>query len=245
MTSLPFEILLEDSAVLVVNKPAGILTQAPLGIDSLEWQIKRYLQSTEKSEVPYLGVPHRLDRPVSGCICFAKNQKAARKISQQFEARLVQKTYWALVSGIVHPTRSTWVDHLKKLDGEPRTIVVDERDPEGKNAILHYELLETREGRSLLAITLETGRTHQIRVQCGSRGFPLLGDRLYGSAEPFGPLAADERDQLIALHARTLAFRHPVTKEDLIFTAQVPAIWSPFGLETIATSRPDSGAVAS
>lgn len=237
MNDLPLQILLEDSAVIVVNKRAGILTQAPLGIDSLEWQVKKYLATSAPNESVYLGIPHRLDRPVSGCICFAKNQKAARKISQQFEARLVQKTYWALVSGIVEPAHGTWRDHLKKLDGEPRTIVVDERDADGRHAILHYEVLEARDGRSLLSIALETGRTHQIRVQCGSRGFPLVGDRLYGSEENFGPPADDERDQLIALHARELCFRHPVTKEDLTLAATLPATWEPFGLQALAKGQ--------
>src|SRR6185503_15951461 len=105
------EILHEDAAIIVVNKPAGMLTQAPLGIDSLEVRIKRMLQErgTPQDEI-YLGVPHRIDRPASGTIVFAKTLKAAQKISRQFENRWVGKSYWALVEGCVQPTVGTWTD---------------------------------------------------------------------------------------------------------------------------------------
>src|SRR5262245_14843825 len=106
-------ILFEDSSCLAVSKPAGLLTQAPLGIDSLEVQVKRYLAEQNESEGEvYLGVPHRIDRPVSGVVVLAKNRKAARRISEQFERRLVEKTYWALVDGDVQPDAGTWTDHL-------------------------------------------------------------------------------------------------------------------------------------
>src|SRR5262245_56874329 len=122
-----FTILYEDSTCLVVSKPAGLLTQAPMGIDSLEVQVKRYLE--EKKEIEgdvYLGVPHRIDRPVSGVLVLAKNRKSARRISEQFERRLVEKTYWALVEGNVQPHEGTWTDQLKKVYGKPRSQVVDE-----------------------------------------------------------------------------------------------------------------------
>src|SRR3954469_4480527 len=127
---LGFDILHEDEACLVVSKPAGLLTQAPLGIDSLEVRIKRLLQErqTEPGDV-YLGVPHRLDRPVSGAILFAKTVAAARRMSKQFEWRRVEKTYWALVEGDVTPEEATWTDHLKKIEGEPRTVVTEPSDP--------------------------------------------------------------------------------------------------------------------
>src|SRR5262245_7336480 len=198
------DILFEDADCLVVNKPAGLLTQAPLGIDSLEFRIKRLLKERDALPGdPYLGVPHRLDRPVSGAIVFAKTLKAAQRISKQFESRRVEKTYWALVEGHVEPAQGTWKDQLKKIEGEPRTIVTTADDPQGLNAILHYQtlVLPTPDSRlptpspsSLLQITLETGRTHQIRVQCASRGFPLLGDEMYGSCTPFGPPSANQRE---------------------------------------------------
>src|SRR4051812_7476235 len=138
-----FEILFEDETCLAVAKPGGLLTQAPLGIDSLEYRIKRFL--SERGGVAgevYLGVPHRIDRPVSGAIVFAKTLKAAQRISKQFESRRVEKTYWALVEGDIEPAAGTWTDYLKKIEGEPRTIVVEPTDPAGRNAILHYRTLQ-------------------------------------------------------------------------------------------------------
>ncbi len=226
-----FEILFEDADCLVVAKPAGLLTQAPLGIDSLEFRIKRMLQeqATEPGEI-YLGVPHRLDRPVSGVIVFAKTLRAARKLSLQFERRFVEKKYWALVEGNVSPDESTWTDHLKKIEGQPQSVVVDADDPAGKSAILHYRVLERLASRTLLEIKLDTGRTHQIRVQCASRGHSVVGDEMYGSPSRFGPWSDDERERLVALHARTLGFRHPTTRADLVFTAPLPSMWSEAGV---------------
>lgn len=228
-----FTILFEDAACLVVSKPNGLLTQAPMGIDSLEFRIRKYLRSTQAgppSDFIYLGVPHRIDRPVSGVIVFAKNQKAARKISQQFEFRMVEKTYWALVVGKVEPDAGTWTDYLQKIDGEPRTIVTPSESPESKIAILHYKVLAHLSGRTLLEIRLETGRTHQIRVQCATRGFSLIGDELYGNTEPFGPAFPDERDRWIALHARQLVFQHPTSKERLSFEAPLSEVWEQAGV---------------
>lgn len=226
-----FEILLDDDALIAVVKPAGLLTQAPLGIDSLEFRIKRLLSEragelgADKRAV-YLGVPHRLDRPVSGVIVFAKTLKAAQKLSLQFERRFVEKTYWALVEGQVEPAEGTWTDRLKKIYGKPRSQVVDQSDLEGQNAILHYKVAAQPSAlTTLLEIKLETGRTHQIRIQCASRGHALLGDELYGSTIPFGPWSDDERERLIALHARSLTFRHPTTREDITLTAPLPQIW--------------------
>jgi 23S rRNA pseudouridine1911/1915/1917 synthase len=226
-----FEILLEDACCLVADKPGGLLTQAPLGIDSLEFRIKRLLQERGQpgAEV-YLGVPHRLDRPVSGAIVFAKTRKAAQKISLQFERRFVEKTYWALAAGHVEPTRGTWTDHLKKVYGQPRTMLVDASDPTGQQAILHYRVLRHLTAATLLEINLETGRTHQIRVQCAARGHPLLGDELYGGTDRFGPWHDDERERLIALHARSLRFRHPTTKMDILNVAPLPASWAEAGV---------------
>jgi RluA family pseudouridine synthase len=225
--SYGFDILHEDSSCIVVNKPGGMLTQAPLGIDSLEFRIKRLLKERDaKPGGVYLGVPHRIDRPVSGAIVFAKNVRAARRISDQFERRRVEKTYWSLVSGDVQPDEATWTDHLKKIAGEPRSVVVSPDDPEGRIAILHYRVRERREGGTLLEITLETGRTHQIRVQCAHHGHPVLGDELYGSTERFGPWSEDQRERLIALHARSLKFRHPLTKEFVECVAPLPAAWT-------------------
>jgi 23S rRNA pseudouridine1911/1915/1917 synthase len=230
--SLGFDILYEDNDFLVAAKPAGLLTQAPLGIDSVELRIKRFLtERNNNSGDAYLGVPHRIDRPVSGAILFAKSIAAARRISRQFESRRVEKSYWALVQGDVQPEQATWTDYLKKVEGEPRTIAVDAADPDARAAILHYRVLQHLPNRTLLEITLETGRTHQIRVQCASRGHPVVGDQLYGSGERFGPWSDDERQRLIGLHARTLRFwQHPL-KRYIEVVAPLPEYWSDAGVE--------------
>jgi RluA family pseudouridine synthase len=230
-----FDILFEDETCLAVAKPAGLLTQAPLGIDSLEYRIRRFLSERDGGTGNvYLGVPHRLDRPASGAIVFAKTLKAAQRISKQFENRRVEKTYWSMSEGDVEPTEGTWMDHLKKIEGEPRTIVVEHTDPEGRNAILHYKVLQkvpVPAERTLLEITLETGRTHQIRVQCSSRGHPLLGDEMYGSKIPFGPPSDDQRERLIALHARQLKFWHHAAGGYVTVTAPLPEYWHDAGVD--------------
>jgi RluA family pseudouridine synthase len=233
---LGIEILYEDKDFLAIAKPAGLLTQAPLGIDSLEVRVKCLLRERDPaaSDV-YLGVPHRLDRPVSGAIVFAKSVAAARRMSRQFEARRVEKTYWALVDGDVQPNDGTWSDFLKKMEGEPRTIVTDAADKAGRIAVLHYRVVQHLNARTLLEITLETGRTHQIRVQCASRGHPLVGDELYGSREPFGPWSADERERLIALHARKLRFwQHPLRRY-IEVVAELPDYWGDAGVKPKAS----------
>jgi RluA family pseudouridine synthase len=226
-----FDILYDEGPCLIVNKPAGLLTQAPLGIDSLELRVKRFIKQREgKTGEIYLGVPHRLDRPVSGCIVFARHVRAARKISEQFEGRTVRKTYWAIVPAAPTAPEGTWTDFLQKIDGEPRTIVVDDKNPAGKIAVLHYRIVQTHPQGTLLEIELETGRTHQIRVQCSSRGLPLLGDTLYGSQVSFGPWHDDERARLISLHARSIQLKHPMTREPIQVTAPLPLLWHEYGV---------------
>jgi len=216
---LGFTLLHEDETCLVVSKPGGLLTQAPLGIDSLEVRIKKFLRERDQIEGDvYLGVPHRLDRPVSGVLVFAKHRKAARKISDQFERRRVEKTYWALAQGDVQPESGTWTDHLKKVEGDPRSVVTSESDPEHIPVPVPATLLE---------ITLETGRTHQIRIQCASRGHALLGDEMYRSPHHFGPPTDDERQRMVALHARSLSFWNPASREVMTFVAPLPEYWPP------------------
>lgn len=239
----PLEILYEDDHCLVVNKPTGLSTQAPRGIESLELQVRAYLQSlvnadmvywqsdpTGKAPEVYLGLPHRLDRPVSGVIVLAKTKKGARKISKQFERRHVKKLYWAAVEKIVEPEAGTWIDWLRKVPGEARGEIVEENHPDAQRAVLHYRTLGRTKHGSWLEIELETGRMHQIRVQAAWRGYPVLGDVQYGSQAPFGPAAEDLRLRQIALHARMLTFVRPVTQEPLTCTAPVGAAWRELGI---------------
>jgi 23S rRNA pseudouridine1911/1915/1917 synthase len=225
-SSLGFDILLEDEALLAVAKPTGIATQAPPDIDSLEVRIKKYLagDAREPGEI-YLGIPHRLDRPVAGAMLFAKTRRAARQLSKQFERRQVKKLYWACLERAVEPSDGTWTDYLRKIYGKPQAEVVEAAEPLAQEAILHYRTLGHHQAGSWLEIELETGRTHQIRVQAASRGHAVLGDVAYGSRIAFGPEHDDERKRAIALLARSIAFFHPTTKQPLIVEAPPSDAW--------------------
>jgi len=226
MTKLGVEILYESEACLVAGKPPGLLTQAPPGIDSLEVRIKAYLAGGERQPgAVYLGVPHRIDRPASGAIVFGTSRRATRRLAEQFEHRTVTKVYWACLEGQVTPPAGTWRDFVRKVPGEARAEVVDRNHPHAQLAVLQYRTLGAGPRGSWLEIELETGRTHQIRVQAASRRHPVLGDFQYGSTVPFGPQHEDERLRAIALHARRLAFRHPKTGEPVSVTAPVSADW--------------------
>lgn len=221
-----FDILFEDDALLVVGKPAGIATQAPPGIESLERRIKRYLALEPGGEQNvYLGIPHRLDRPVSGVMVFAKTHRVARNLARQFERRRVKKIYWACVQGTVEPASGTWTDYLCKIYGQPKTKVVDSTDPNAQHAVLHYRVIGWHRHGSWLEIELETGRTHQVRVQTSSRGHPVVGDAHYGCELPFGPPTDDERLRPIALHARSLTVMHTITRQEMTFEAPTPDTW--------------------
>jgi len=218
MTAL--EVLFEDHHLLVMNKPAPLLTQAPEGVPSLEALAKAYLK--EKYAKPagvYLAVPHRLDRPVSGVICLVRNTKAAQRIQAQFEGRSVVKTYWAGVEGTPRP--GEWEDWIRKVPEQPRAVPAEPHELGAKRATLTCRLLEN----GLLELTPQTGRMHQLRVQCAWRGSPVRGDVLYGSTLSFGPPAESPREAVIALHARSLELTHPFTGHRLKFEAPLPDYW--------------------
>lgn len=220
------QLLHEAGPCLVVYKPPGLLTQAPPGIDNLELRVKRFLQQREgKSHNLYLAIIHRLDRPVSGALVLARHVRAAQRLSEQFERRTVTKKYWALVEGHVADESGTWTDWLRKVPGEARSEVVPADHPEAQEAILRFVVRARFEAVTWLEIELETGRTHQIRLQCSSHGHPILGDSLYGATTAFGPTVDDERSRWIALHARQLAFEHPMTREAVDIRAPLPDSW--------------------
>lgn len=227
MPTSELDILYDNGPCLVVNKPPGVLTQAPAGIDSMEVRLKAFYREREQKEGNiYLGLPHRLDRPVSGAIVFARHVRAAQRLSNQFENRTVTKVYWALVEGDVESDEGTWADYLHKRHGMPQSIVVPEGDPRGKLAVMRYRVMRRLEGvGTWLEVELETGRTHQIRVQSASRNHPVIGDFQYGSTRPFGEQFDDERLRAIALHARQLGFNHPMTNEPVDVIAPTPSAW--------------------
>jgi 23S rRNA pseudouridine1911/1915/1917 synthase len=224
-------ILYEDNHCLAVAKPAPLLTQGvPPGIPTLEAQVKDYLRAKyHKPGNVYLGIPHRLDRPVSGTIVFARNTKAARRLAEQFQTRQVRKIYWAVVepspSGEPPPAEGTWEDWLLKVKEESRTERLSAEVPGARRAVLRFRRLRVREDGALLEIEPETGRMHQIRVQAAARGWPVRGDVLYGARLPFGPPAEQPRERIIALHARSLTFLHPIRYEPITVTAPLPKTW--------------------
>jgi 23S rRNA pseudouridine1911/1915/1917 synthase len=220
------DVLYESGPCLAVLKPAGIATQAPPGIDSVEVRLKQLLiEREQRSGNIYLGVPHRLDRPVSGVIVFARHSRAAKRLARQFEHRTIKKLYWACVEGVVQPESGTWRDFTVKIPNVPQAQVVAESEPGAREAVLHYRTLGRTPHGSWLEIELETGRYHQIRVQAATRGHPVLGDEMYGSRIPFGEPYEDRRQRAIALHARQLSFLHPMTKEPVTVFSPPPATW--------------------
>jgi 23S rRNA pseudouridine1911/1915/1917 synthase len=236
----PLEILCEDGPLLAVNKPAGLLTLgAKAGVPTLERQVKQYLK--EKYHKPgnvYLGIPHRLDRPVSGVVVFARNSKCAARLAEQFRERQVRKVYWALVERPPDPTEGELVDWLLKATDQARVEIVSAETPGAREARLKYRVLQRHSElqrlpcggvetkRTLTELEPLTGRTHQIRVQLAGRGWPIAGDAQYGAVtrlvEPSPP---DPRDAPIALHARSLTILHPIRYDSLTITAPLPANW--------------------
>jgi 23S rRNA pseudouridine1911/1915/1917 synthase len=223
------DVLFEDHHLIAVNKPAPLLTQAPEGIPSLEALVKIYLK--EKYAKPggvYLGIPHRLDRPVSGVVLFARNSKAAARVAEQFQQHSVAKTYWAVVEGDVSAESGEWRDFLRKIDEESRTEIVPEGTEKAREAITRFQVLKRFGESTLIELSPKTGRMHQLRIQAAKSGHPIIGDALYGSTRLFGPPVDHPRAQLVALHARSLALIHPFRKEPLTIEAAVPELWSEF-----------------
>jgi 23S rRNA pseudouridine1911/1915/1917 synthase len=221
------QILFEDNHCLAVCKPAGMLTQGvPPGFPTLESQVRDYLKEKyHKSGRVYLGIPHRLDRPVSGVVLFARQTKSAQRLAEQFRSRQVTKTYWAIVEGSVQPPEGIWEDWLRKIPDEARAERAEQGSPGAKQGILHFRTLQTFPAGTFLEIQPETGRMHQIRIQASLRGHPVLGDELYGSATPFGTPTELSRDHAIALHARSLTFLHPILYQPITVTAPWPDEW--------------------
>jgi 23S rRNA pseudouridine1911/1915/1917 synthase len=231
-------VLYEDNHCLVVAKPAPLLTQGvPPGIPTLESMAKAYLKERyHKAGNVYLGIPHRLDRPVSGVVLFARNTKAAQRLAEQFQKHQVTKVYWAVVEGVVEPSEGQWSDWLLKLPEEALSKRVSPDTPGARRALLDYQKLGAGPGLTFLDVRPQTGRMHQIRVQAGERGWPVLGDILYGAKQSFGPAASLPRERVIALHARSLTFLHPIRFEPITVTAPLPEYWKQLPIEPKPTT---------
>lgn len=226
------EILCEDGPVLAVNKPNGLISQgAPPGVDSLIDQVKAYIK--EKYNKPgnvYLGVTHRLDRPVSGVCLFARNSKCAARLSEQFANRTIEKMYLAVLEKPPAQPEGDLEDWLFRVPNESRVLVSSENNQGAKIAKLSYRTLAVKNGKALVKVQLGTGRMHQIRVQFGSRGYPIVGDGQYGATQAFPGFNHVERSgEPIALHARRLKLKHPIRFDDLVIIAPIPKSWKRLG----------------
>jgi len=214
-------ILYEEPHFLVVNKPAGLLTQAVPGIDSLQVRLTEQLRVRDQhAGRPFVGLPHRLDRGTSGALLIARNQRALKRFGNQFQHRLVQKYYVAWVQGTLQGPIQVWQDFLKKIEDQPQAEIVPADAPGAKLAELQLRPIACIDGQSLVLIQLFTGRMHQIRLQLGSRNLPIVGDPLYGSSLSFH----DEKH--LALHALRLECRHPTSAILMSSTAPFPPSWN-------------------
>lgn len=215
----PLDILFEDNHCIAVVKPAGSITTHYQGDEeTIDRAVKAYLR--EKYDKPgnvFLGVVHRLDRPVSGVLLFARTSKAAARLSEQFREGSIEKVYWAIVEGEVGRSAGSLEDWLLKDEQRGRVEVVEPRSEGAKQALLHYHTRGFHGGLTWLEVRPQTGRTHQLRVQLAHHGHPIYGDSKYGAIHTF--------PSGIGLHASSLTFLHPVRYEPITLTAEVPRNW--------------------
>lgn len=221
------DILFEDNHLLIINKSPGDLVQGDkTGDSSLLDRLKDFLK--EKYQKPgnvFLGLPHRLDRPTSGLVVFAKTSKALSRLSELFKSREVEKRYWAVVNKPIKLKEAVLEDYLHKNEGKNKSFVISPSEKGAKVARLHYKQIDEIDRYALLEINLFTGRHHQIRAQLAYRDMPIRGDLKYGYSR-------SNQDASIHLHARSLSFLHPVTKEPINIIAAVPneKLWRLFKL---------------
>lgn len=211
------QVLYEDNHIIIVNKRAGDIVQGDkTGDKPLSDVVKNYIKDKyNKPGNVYLGVVHRLDRPTTGVVLFAKTSKALPRLNKLFADKKTQKTYWALVKQEPPKTEDTLIHWLKKNPKNNKSTAYPNEIPEGKKAVLHYQVIKKLDSYYLLEVTLETGRHHQIRVQLASMGCPIKGDLKYG-------FDRSNKDASISLHARNLQFTHPVSKNFIDVTAPLP-----------------------
>ena len=217
---LKINILYEDNHLLVVEKPVNmpVCEDNSHDIDLLSY-LKKYLKDKyQKPGNVYLGLVHRLDRPVGGVMVFARTSKAASRLSLQVQNHELEKVYIAVCEGKT-PDSGSWTDYLVKDTKNNQSYVTD--SSHGKEAILSFKKISYHDNKSLVEIYLKTGRSHQIRVQFSSHGFPLVGDAKYN-------IHSDNKTN-VALFAKKLSFYHPITKEKLCFELNIPKRY-PFSL---------------
>lgn len=221
-------VVYEDNHIIIVNKTASEIVQGDkTGDTPLSETVKQYLK--EKYSKPgnvFIGVTHRLDRPVSGLVVFAKTGKALSRLNEMFKNSEVKKTYWAVVKNLPREEEGELVNYLVRNEKQNKSYAYDKEVPGSKKAILRYRIIGRSQNYYLLEVDLKTGRHHQIRCQLAKMGSPIKGDLKYGSPR-------SNPDGSICLHARSIRFVHPVSKELIEVEAPVPPgnLWNSF--ETI------------
>ena len=221
-------VVYEDNHIIVVNKTSSEIVQGDkTGDTPLSEMVKQYLK--EKYNKPgnvFIGVTHRLDRPVSGLVVFAKTSKALPRLNEMFRNGEVKKTYWAIVKECPKETEGELVHYLVRNEKQNKSYAYDKEVKNSKKAVLHYKFIGHSQNYYLLEVDLKTGRHHQIRCQLAKMGCPIKGDLKYGSPR-------SNPDGSICLHARTVQFVHPVSKEMIRLTAPVPEgnLWNGFEID--------------
>lgn len=214
---MSLEVLYEDNHLIAVNKRSGDITQGdktgdrPLPEIIQDWLKEKY----NKPGNVFCGVIHRLDRPTTGIVLFAKTSKALARMNQQFQTKEVQKTYWAITEKSSVPPTGHLINYLRKDTVKNKSFAFDKEVPESKKAELTYEKISQSDRYDLFEVAPKTGRHHQIRVQLSTIGAIIKGDLKYGAKR-------SNPDGSICLHARKLSFIHPVSKEEIVITAPVP-----------------------
>lgn len=220
MAANTLDILYEDNACLVVNKPAGVLTQGDkTGDETLTDLARRYLAEQRGGGSPFVVPVHRLDRPVSGALILARKTKTASRLGREFREGRVQKVYRALVEGRPPQAEMRLEGWIRKDRRTNTCSLVPAESAGAAPAVLSFRVLESLGAGSLLEVRPETGRPHQIRVQLAGVGCPILGDLRYGARKGLG--------RMMALHCYSLTFTHPISHEPLTVTAPLPAAWKP------------------
>ena len=211
-------VVYEDNHIIIVNKTASEIVQGDkTGDVPLSETVKQYLK--EKYHKPgnvFIGVTHRLDRPVSGLVVFAKTSKALSRLNEMFKNSEVKKTYWAIVKQTPAETEGELVNYLVRNEKQNKSYAYNTEKPGSKKAVLHYRLIARSDNYCLLEVDLKTGRHHQIRCQLAKMGCPIKGDLKYG-------FPRSNPDGSICLHARRVRFVHPVSKELIDVVAPVPS----------------------
>lgn len=224
--SAKLQVLYEDNHLIAVNKPAGLLSQPNDGDQgsSIADQVKAYIRKKyNKPGDAFLGTIHRLDRPVSGVLLFAKTSKGLARMNDLFKKREVKKTYWALVKGVPKDTSARLTHYLLRNEKNRRTHAFNKQKHDAVKSELDYELLKVVNKKSWLEVKPITGRSHQIRAQLSAIGNPIVGDLKYDYNK-------SNPDKSICLHAYSLEFVHPVKKEPIEIKAPSPRlpVWLEF-----------------